>query len=287
MNNEYVLNQAEIDEVKQLAIETRKTFGVYLNVPLGNDIRIILENEGILLCEYPFADSDGTHTYGNITWFKLGDDTITFIGLNTSSYYDEQIFALAHEIYHYRTKTGKAYSPDVEVEDENIEKKADRFAAELLLPAEELKKIIYSSFERYEISEVPELKILRLIARLQCEWWLPYRALVKRLFEEGHINSVTYSNLFDIECREENSTYSKILASTDQEIAKLLNKKTKSVGVSNSVLETIINNYEDNLIGDDEFVRLLSIFGKKPDDYGFDLVDEFDDELKEYFEGEG
>lgn len=41
---------------------------------------------------------NGTHTYGNITWFKTDNDTITFIGLNTSSFYDEQIFAIAHEI---------------------------------------------------------------------------------------------------------------------------------------------------------------------------------------------
>lgn len=282
----YELKREEIEELKQLAIQTRKDFGVYLNVPLGSDIRMILEKEDILLCEYPFDDADETNTYGNITWFKSGSESFTFIGLNTSSYYDEQIFALAHEIYHYKTKTGIAYSPDIDTEDEITEKKADRFAAELLLPADELKRIVYETFGIYEISDATELKILRLIARLQCEWWLPYKSLIKRLREENIIDKKVFETLYGIECRDENSKYVRILKSTDNEIADLLNKKTRSVGVSNRVIETIINNYEDGLIDDDEFTKLLALFDKKPDDYGFEIIDELDDELKEYFGSE-
>ena len=285
--NSYVLKREEIEEVKQLANQTRKDFGVFPDVPLGSDIRMLLEKEDILLCEYPFADSEGTHTYGNITWFRSGEDTFTFIGLNTSSFYDEQIFALAHEIYHYKTKTGKAYSPDMETEDEIIEKKADRFAAELLLPEVVLKKLVLDSFNTCDISSFAELKILRFVARLQCDWWLPYKSLIKRLSEENYINKAVYEKLYNIKCRSEESVYGKILKNTDSEISALLNKKTKSIGISNNVLETIINNYEDGLIDDDEFAKLLALFDKKPDDYGFEIVDELDDELKEYFGSEG
>ena len=282
----YVLRREDIEEVKKLSIQTRKDFGVFPNVPLGSDIRMILEKEDILLCEYPFADSEGTHTYGNITWFKNGEETFTFIGLNTSSYYDEQIFALAHEIYHYKTKTGKAYSLDMDIEDELIEKKADRFAAELLLPAEELKNRVFESFGSYDISGFAELKILRFVARLQCDWWLPYKSLIKRLSEENHITESVYLTLYELECRDQNSIYGKILKNTDNEISQLLNKKTKTIGISNRVLETVINNYEDGLIDDDEFTKLLLLFNKKPDDYGFEMVDELDDELEEYFGSE-
>ena len=224
----YTLNAEETEEVKQLATKTRQDFGVFPTVPLGSDIRMILEKEGILLCEYPFGDSCGTHTYGNITWFKTDETTITFIGLNTSSYYDEQIFALAHEIYHFRTKTGKAYSPEMELEDEVIEKKADRFAAELLLPADELKKLVLDTFGKYSITDISELKVLRFIARLQCEWWLPYKALVNRIFEEGYISEEFYTELYGIECRDEDSIYRRILKSADNEISELLNKKAAS-----------------------------------------------------------
>lgn len=281
-----VLSDQQIFEAKRLASEARRLFGVYPNVPIGSDIRLLLEKNDVLLCEYPYPDSQGTHTYGNITWIKNGDEIITFIGLNTSSYYDEQIFAIAHEIYHYTTKTGKAYTPDVEYEDQITEKMADRFAAELLLPAEVLFSLVTDVFGKVNMYDVPENKTLRFIARIQCDWWLPYQAIINRLFEEKLISVEQYNNLYDLDCRSENGVYRRILKSTDGEISELLNKKTKSIGVSNKVIETIISNYEDGLIDENEFIENLALFGKKPDDFGFDMNVEFDDDLKDLFESE-
>ena len=68
------------------SMSAKEREGVYPEVPIGSDIRLLLEKKGILLCEYPYPDSEGNHTYGNITRFKTEDGTITFIGLNTSSY---------------------------------------------------------------------------------------------------------------------------------------------------------------------------------------------------------
>ena len=147
-SNSVVLDDKQIHEIKKLVAETRRFFGVHPDVPIGNDIRLLLDKKDILLCEYPFPDMNGTHTYGNITWFKTDNDTITFIGLNTSSFYDEQIFAIAHEIYHYTTKSGKAYTPEIDYEDKVTEKQADRFAAELLLPAEALKDAVMNVTEK-------------------------------------------------------------------------------------------------------------------------------------------
>ena len=281
-----VLNEKQISEVKRLAAETRQVFGVYPNVPIGSDIRLILEKKDILLCEYPFPDSEGTHTYGNITWFKTDNDTITFIGLNTSSYYDEQIFALAHEIYHYSTKTGKAYTPDMEYEDTITEKKADRFAAELLLPAEALKTAVFDVFGVYTMVDVSTSKVLRFIARIQCDWWLPFQAIINRLDEEEIISPEQYSEFYEIDCRTEDGMYRRLLKSIDSEISELLNKKTKTIGVSNRVIETIISNYEDGMIDDDEFVSILNMFEKKPEDFGIDMDIEYDDDLKDLFERE-
>ena len=72
----------------------------------------------------------------------------------------------------------------------------------------------------------------------------------------------------------------------DSEISELLNKKTKTVGVSNRVIETIISNYEDGFIDDDEFVHTLAMFDRKPEDYGLCMDAEIDDELKVFFESE-
>lgn len=278
------LTEKQIYDVKKLSSETRQYFGALQNVPIGSDIRLLLERKDILLCEYPFPDAEGTHTYGNITWFK--SEEITFIGLNTSSYYDEQIFAIAHELYHYTTKTGKAYVLDIDYEDQITEKQADRFAAELLLPAEALKEAVYCAFGASDMYKVSDNKALRFIARIHCDWWLPYQAIVNRLLEENIINEVQYESLYEIDCRSEQEIYRKILKNTDSEISDLLNKKTRTIGISNRIIETIISNYEDGLIGDDEFIKILALFDKEPEDYGFEMEADIDDDLKELFESE-
>ena len=51
-----------------------------------------------------------------------------------------------------------------------------------------------------------------------------------------------------------------------------------------NIIETIISNYKDGLIDDDEFVRTLAMFDKKPEDYGLCMDAEIDDELKDFFE---
>ena len=271
-NEQVALNDNQILEIKKLASEMRRFFGVFPNVPIGNDIRLFLEKKDILLCEYPFSESGDTHTYGNIVMFKTEDEPITFIGLNTASYYDEQIFALAHEIYHYSTKTGVAYSKGSDAEDKETEKKADRFAAEFLLPVEALREIVNSVFGGDNLCDESESRLLRFVARIQCDWWMPYQSIINRLFEENFISTEQYEDLYEIECRDSDGIYRRILRNTDNEVSELLNTKTRTIGVSSRIIDTIINNYDDGYIGDDEFVKLLSLLGKKPEDYGIALI---------------
>ena len=283
-NHSVLLNDRQIYDVKKLVADTRQFFGVHPNVPIGSDIRLLLDKKEILLCEYPFPDTNGTHTYGNITWFQTDHDTITFIGLNTSSFYDEQIFAIAHELYHYITKSGKAYTPELDDEDAVTEKQADRFAAELLLPADALKDAVMDVF--HVSTMIDDSKALRFVARMQCSWWLPFQAIINRLFEENFISKKQYDALYEIDCRSEDGGYRRLLKSIDPEISDLLNKKTRTTGVSNQILETIISNYEDGFIDDDEFFHTLAMFDKKPEDFGFCMDAEMDEEMMDFFERE-
>ncbi len=285
-SDKVVLSDNQIAVIKDLASETRRIFGVHSNVPVGSDMRLILERKGILLCEYPFSESEDTHTYGNIVMFKTDEETITFIGLNTACYYDEQIFAMAHEIYHFSTKTGKAYSTEAETEDNVTEKKADRFAAEFLLPAEALREIVFSAFDRYDLKDVPETRMIRFVARLQCDWWLPYRAIINRLNEEGFISEKQYNSLYNIDCRSEDGMYRRLIRSTDNEISELLNTKTRTKGVSSKIIDTIINNYEDGFIEYDEVFELLTLLNKKPEDYGIHEMVELDEDFLDFIESE-
>lgn len=286
MNKAVVLGKRQIDDVKKLAEETRKLFGVYADVPIANDMMTLLEKKGIYLCEYPFEASGETHTDATITWFETEEGPLTFIGLNTSLYFDEQVFALAHELYHFLTKTGKAYMTDVDEEDAITEKEADRYAAELLLPDEALRKRILTEFPEGKIDGMERLRALRFIARLQCEWWLPYRSIVNRLSEEGYIDELLYELLYCDDVRSETSEYGKILRSFDGEKYSLLNCRTNKKGISSSALEFIIKNFEDGLIGEDEFVACLAVYGKDPSDFGFEIICDDDDDFELLFEGE-
>ena len=75
---------------------------------------MLIEQEGIAICQYPFPTSKKSHTDANITRFETSSDQMIFIGLNTAIYYDEKLFALAHEMYHYITKTCKSYETDID-----------------------------------------------------------------------------------------------------------------------------------------------------------------------------
>ena len=44
-NEQVVLNDNQILEIKKLASEMRRFFGVFPNVPIGNDIRLFLEKK--------------------------------------------------------------------------------------------------------------------------------------------------------------------------------------------------------------------------------------------------
>lgn len=231
MNNGIELNALLVDEIRRKADEVRKFFGVFGDVPIANDIFMLLEKKEIILCEYPFEASEGSHTDATLTRFETKGEPIVFIGLNTSLCYDEQIFALAHELYHFITKTGKSYT-DEDVEAPLTEKQADRFAAELLLPWSTLHSLVVSEFKSECIDNYMYLRTLRFIARLQCEWWLPYHAIVNRLYEEKHIDQVFYEQLYEIDDRDSESVYSRIFRSFDLEKYMLLNSRTRRKGVS-------------------------------------------------------
>lgn len=284
---EPVLTEGQIVEIKILADKTRKEFGVFGDVPIAKDMFMLLEKKDIILCQYPFQTEKESHMDANITWFETKYGPLTFIGLNTSLYFDEQIFALAHELYHFITKTGRAYEAGEKDEDELTEKKADRFAAELLLPGNVLRSRVVSQFKTSDLSLVSELRLLRFIARLQDEWWLPYRSIVYRICEEGYIGKGMFNKLFDMDCRAPDSKYGRIFSNMAQDCYRILNQKTRCTDISSRILEVFIQNYEDGTMTDDEFAELLGLFGKSPEDFGFEFcVDtEHMGELQELFEG--
>lgn len=273
MRNE--LTKEQVNQVKELSENVRKELGVYSDVPVADDLRSFLENKGIIVCEQVFSENIDAA----ITIFDSNGDKMTFIGLNSSLHYDEQLFALAHELYHYLTKTGAAYE---DKEDSVTERKADRFAAELLLPSEVLHKIV----DGVNLNNESLIRVWRIISRIQNKWWLPYRAIVNRLNEEGYLSPSKYDELYNSEHRDSKTGYGRIFYNINKKKFQLLNSVPAANSISDNVIELTIQNFEDDIISEEEFIESLDIFGKEPSDFGFEIKAINDDEeMAEFFIG--
>lgn len=281
------LSDQEIESIRDLARESRFRLGFSDFPPIANDIYTILEKLGIILLEFPIEAENDTPSFSAVILSsEEGGESLVFIGLNTAGYYDKQIFALAHELYHFFTKTDSHLSRLDGKEYDVNEAKADWFAAEFLLPEEVLKRRVFEEFASRSLKEIQTKALLRFIARLHCTWWLPYRSLVKRLWEIKAITKQQYQELYDIDERDRDGEYFKIGKSTQNDDFIRLNTATNTIGSSPSAIETILRNFENNLIDEDTLAKTLGLFDKSPSDFGYEISVSQDDidELRDFFE---
>lgn len=282
------LDEYEIEEIRKLVSGERQKLGFMDKTPIANDLSTVLDDLNIILLEHPIESESEKQVFSAAMMYsKEGGKELVFIGLNTADYYDKQLFAIAHELYHYYTKTGLHLSRQ-ESEENIVEAKANRFAAEFLLPENTLKSIVVESFKTSSLEYINLQIIIRFIARLQCTWWLPYRSVVKRLREINAISMQQYNELYKMNERDFTSDYGKLGLAINAEVFKKLNVATNIIGTSAKDIEVIIRNFEDNIIDEDTFASTLKLFGKTPDDFGYSVIvsDEDLDEIDAYFDEE-
>ena len=220
--------------LQKLAENLRLKLGFVGETPIANDIFLILDKLKIYLLEYPIKSDNGDIPAFSavLIYSTAGDEKLTFIGLNTADYFDRQIFAIAHELYHFETKTGSHLSRLSEDQDDLTEIKANRFAAEFLLPEKVLEDIVVNEFKTSNLHQIKIKSLLRFIARLHCTWWLPYRSIVKRLKEIDAISAEQYKELFKVNERAMNSDYGHIGFAINEEVFKKLNTATYNIGTT-------------------------------------------------------
>lgn len=282
------LSAQEIELIRKLARDKRFALGFSDDPPIANDIFTIIDKLEIILLEIPIEAECGKPAFSAvILCSEEGGESLVFIGLNTADYFDRQIFAIAHELYHFFTKTGSHLSRHDAQEGDEIEAKANWFAAEFLLPEEVLRRRVFEEFKSYTLETVQTKVLLRFIARLHCVWWLPFRSLVKRLREIKAITEIQYKELYTVNERDPVGEYYRIGRSTQSDVFMKLNTAAKTVGTSPRAIETILRNFEDNLIDEDTFVRMLGLFKKSPADYGYEVSISQDDidEIHDFIEG--
>lgn len=288
MNQKSELSIHNIDTINKLAKNMRFRLGFSEEPPIANDIFTILDKLEIILLEFPIEFENSQPKFSAvILCSEEGGENLVFIGLNTADYFDNQIFSIAHELYHFFNKSNLHFSRQNENKNELIEIKANRFAAEFLLPENVLRNHIYEEFLTYSLKTIKTKVILRFIARLHCIFWLPYKSLVKRLREVDAISKEQYQELYKIDERHAEGEYGKIGRSTQNDVFSKLNSITRSIGSSPKAIEVILRNFENGLIDEDQFVSILNLFDKDPNDYGYEIAISQDDidEFNNFFEG--
>lgn len=281
------LSQKDIYEISELAKELRRQYDLGMG-PLGDNIFKLIRKIGIYLIYLPIAidlEQDNYFSAVYLSFAKRGEE-INFIGINTCDYFDKQTFALSHELYHHyqdselnicRTATGFHSMEEL---------KANRFAAELLLPEgtlnAEIKDVNDGSLD---LGSWKYTALLRLVAKLHCAYRLPYKAIIHRLHEISAIEQKQHSQLLSEPARDKGAPYYLIGMIMDQPIFEMLNAITKKSGVDGDELDKVLRNYEDGYISAAELAEDLSLFNKSLTDFG--LEEDFDvhdlDELKDLF----
>jgi Zn-dependent peptidase ImmA (M78 family) len=270
------ISEYEKFEITRLAQDQKRKLGYVGAAPIANDLINLLEQLHIILLETPIESDNGIPSF-SAAILCIESQDLTFIGINTSDYYDNQLFSLAHELYHYFAKSGYHLSRINDEKNSIIEMKANYFASEFIFPKEELSKIIFEEFKSKAIKLIEINKIIRLIARIYCKWWLPYNYIVLKLFEIGAISKDQKNELCKYKVRDKDSNFAKICKTINPDVYNILNSITNKNSTSPEVIEIIIKNFEDNLISEDEFEQNLKLFNLYPSDFGYDVEIDSDD----------
>lgn len=195
-----------------------------VNGPL-TDLSKRLENHGIIIQTFDF----GTEKMDGLTTVTSHGRKVIF--LNSQMPNDRIRFSLAHELGHL-----VMHLDDVPNEDRDVEKEADYFASQLLMPANEIRSQLYN------------LNVTKLI-QLKQRWRVSMRALIRRAMDLGTISPDAYRNfqiLFSKKGYNKNEP-----ATISQE--------------PSSVIKNVIKLYQDELgYNDAEMMQMMNL---SPKDY--------------------
>ncbi len=194
---EYDFNTAsltlnEIAEIKRLAREKRVD---YASAPMGTGIFNLIQRQSqeirFELVSFESEKIDG------MLYIPTSGQERAYIILNSNKPLVNQIFTAAHEFYHYikdyQVFKERPYICDFSILKDVNEKKACRFAAELLFPEEALKREIIDYCRRLNIKEVKTLdfaQIASFIIVMTVKYQMPLKAVIYRLAEEKYIGNV-------------------------------------------------------------------------------------------------
>lgn len=190
--NTQSLTSNEIEEIKNLAREKRVDYNL---APMGREVFnwILKENNNI---RFELVSFESEKIDGMLYIPSTGKEK-AYIILNSNKPLINQIFTAAHEYYHYIKDYQKfkemPYICDFSALKDVNEKKACRFAAELLLPEEALKKEIKHYLllrEKENIEDMGFNELGAMFIVLTVKYQMPLKAVIYRFEEEGYLSNI-------------------------------------------------------------------------------------------------
>lgn len=263
------LEQAECEYLRRLAAD--KLFDLRKeNDILGEQVFDILAQYCRVLY-YPLEDDDVWGFFEKVNGER-------FVCINTSIDIDKQVFVAAHELYHIWYDDGKKLILAEDLEERTIdvpidELKANRFAAEFLVPESLLKREIDLKKINEKTIKVPD------IVRLARVFLVPYRTMVKRLYEIRVIDEDKRNRLLTVLETE--------VAILRRRLGLDLIERSKKISLAN-LIDNALSAYEKQLITRERLEYLLSLAKAAPEEVGVSAEERYippsDEELDSLME---
>ena len=186
------LTNDEINQIKKLAREKRVDYAL---APMGTEVFgwIQKQSDDIRFELVPFE----SEKIDGMLYIPATGKARAYIILNSNKPLVNQMFTAAHEFYHYISDyqifKSKPYICDFTTLNNLSEKKACRFAAELLLPAAALSQEMNDYCRKMDITDGDALNFNHFAVfaiLMTVKYQMPLKAVIYRLAEEHYIDNV-------------------------------------------------------------------------------------------------
>lgn len=267
MNNFSNINLLDEADIKEISKEI--SFALHRTDCIGkiikDDIFKLLEKECRVLY-YPI-DSDDICAF-----YKKVDDN-KFVYINTAIPFEKQVFAAAHELAHVlgvagdRSEVlqsevvgdytdGNGNVGNIRVKNEDI---ANRFAAEFLVQSNVLKDELNT--RNCKVSEID----LRTVIELMDLFLVPYKTIVRRIYEIGYLSPTKCEDMLRIHARGQESEIVRLQQRL--ELCTRNNERVRNKKLNNFV-DLSLASYEKKLRTYEALTYLLGLADKTPEQFG-------------------
>lgn len=186
------LTDDEVDRIKKLVKEKRVDYAIS---PMGTKVFdwIMKQNRNL---RFELVDFESEKIDGLLYIPSRGKER-AYIALNKNKPLINQVFTAAHEYYHYikdyQLFQERPYICNFNMLQDVNEKRASRFAAELLLPEQALKDEVQNYLKQMNLKQIKNMEFrdfATLALLLTIKYEMPLKAVLYRFAEEGYIADV-------------------------------------------------------------------------------------------------